>query len=58
MKRADGNQIVQVNLRLDCALKKQIVAAAETSRRSVNAEIITRLEQSIRAGDLGNGVAA
>lgn len=59
MKRPDGIEITQFMLRWNSDLRKQIVAAAETNRRSINSEILCRLERdaaretAARAADRG-----
>jgi hypothetical protein len=40
--------VIQVNLRLPKAMHKRLVAAAESGGRSLNAEMVARLEQTFR----------
>ena len=47
VKRPDGVEVVQVALRLPREMKKQIVDAAWENRRSVNSEIVCRLERDL-----------
>lgn len=47
VKRPDGIEVVQVALRLPREMKKQIVDAAWENRRSVNSEIVCRLERDL-----------
>lgn len=57
VKRPDGIEVVQVALRLPRDMKKQIVDAAWQNRRSVNSEIICRLERDLARPDV-RGAAA
>lgn len=50
-------KIVNTQLRLPETLRAEITAAAAANRRSMNAEIVMRLEASIAAQEL-QGVAA
>lgn len=47
VRRSDREEVVQVALRLPRDMKKQLVDAAWTNRRSVNAEIICLLERGL-----------
>ena len=42
----DGQQPARFNVRLDDKLRSRIEAAAQASRRSMNAEICHRIEQA------------
>ena len=44
---------IQTNLRLPADLKERLREAAETSNRSMNAEVVARLEDSFTAGAAG-----
>lgn len=44
---------VQTQLRWPVAIRAQITAAAQANRRSMNAEIVARLEASLRADAQG-----
>ena len=57
VKRPDGIEIVQVNLRLPREMKKQIVDEAWNNRRSLNSEIICRLERDLARPEV-RGAAA
>jgi hypothetical protein len=48
MERSQGVR-VNVNLRLDDALRQQLIAEAKQSMRSLNSEIAFRLRNSIEA---------
>ncbi len=48
MSREDA----QMKIRLPADLRDQIVAAAEGAKRSLNAEIVARLEQTFAANDV------
>lgn len=60
VKRPDGVEVVQVALRLPREMKKQIVDAAWENRRSVNSEIVCRLERDFGAAPVreNRGAAA
>ena len=47
MKRPDGIEVKQFALRWSNDLRKQIVDAAETNKRSVNAELLVTLERGL-----------
>jgi hypothetical protein len=49
---------VQLNLRFSEALRRRLEREAERNDRSMNAEIIDRLEQSFRVPELTDAVAA
>lgn len=42
---------IQTNLRLPGALKERLRQAADASNRSMNAEVVARLEESFSAGN-------
>lgn len=44
---------IQTNLRLPADLKERLKQAADTSNRSMNAEVVARLEESFTAGAAG-----
>lgn len=58
MKRPDGLEVVQVALRLPRDMKKQIVDAAWENRRSINSEILCRLERDLSRGTGGENQGA
>ncbi|MDR6377331.1 Arc family DNA-binding protein [Paraburkholderia caledonica] len=46
-------QLPQMKLRLPAALKDWLMAEAEVNRRSVNAEVVYRLENSLVVAECG-----
>jgi len=58
MKRPDGLEVVQVALRLPREMKKQIVDAAWDNRRSINSEILCRLERDLARAPAGENQGA
>jgi hypothetical protein len=47
MKLPDEREVTQFPLRWNAFLRKQIVAAARDNRRSINSEILSRLERDL-----------
>lgn len=55
MSEQSGKEQVQVNFRMPLALREKLGTAAYENRRSVNAEIVARLEQTFEGRFVSNG---
>ncbi len=53
-KKPDGHQVMPYPLRLPPALREELSSEAALNRRSLNSEIVVRLEKS-RADELKQG---